>query len=178
MSVLAGGLRQRMIFDSLYAMIHDNLATLGWFTVGRRHAPINLVVEHQDLTTEVPINTMALTDENVTNVPWEVGSTLSEDTRYFYVDFFGENDAVAKQIIGDVRDILLGKYASIGCTAPVLLVHDYRQPTPPVAFSCDIVNVRVDRSHDYSRPWLRHWYSIQGSLLDYYTNDEDATAVQ
>lgn len=171
MTVLAGGLRTRMIFDNLYTVINGGLSDLGWYGSGRRHQPITTVVEAQDITHVVAVNTLALSDENVATELWELGSTLSQDTRYYYVDFFGESDAVAKHLIGDVRDILLGKLSSIGRTSPTLQVYDLRQATPPLLFECDVVNVRVDRSHDYEHPWLRHWYSIQFALFDYYTND-------
>jgi hypothetical protein len=185
---VAGGLRGRLIFDNIYLLLKNNLESLGWINgnAGRRHQPISLVVESQDLTTEVPVNTLALSDENVSSRPWEIGSQLTEDTRYYYVDFFGESDPVAKHLTGDVRDILQGKYASLGRTAPVLIVYDLRNnnnanPTPPplpVLFSCDIIDIRVDRAHGYREPWLRHWYSVQFALLDYYNNDADAAAVQ
>lgn len=173
MTVLAGGLRTRMIFDNLYGVINVGLSNIGWFEAGRRHAPISMVAEEQDSTQEVPVNTLAVSDENVSSQVWEVGSQLSQDTRYFYVDFFGESDAVSKHIIGDVRDILLGKFPSVGLKGPVLPVYDLSQATPTVVFSCDIIRVTVDRSHDYTHPWMRHWYSLQVSLLDYYDNQYD-----
>jgi hypothetical protein len=174
---VVGGLRTRLIFDNLYNLIKDNLTQLDWLNGdgSRRHSPIHFVVESQDITTEIPINTLTLSDENVASTPWEVGSQFTEDTRYYYVDFFAESDPVGKHLIGDVRDILLGKYASLGRVAPELDVWDLRnngQPTQ-VLFSCTIIDVRVDRAHGYREPWLRHWYSVQFGLLDYYTSDAD-----
>jgi hypothetical protein len=173
---VVGGLRSRLIFDNLFYLIQTNLDQLGWLDGnGRRHSPIHLVVESQDITTEIPINTLTLSDENMSSVPWEVGSQLTQDTRYYYVDFFAESDPVGKHLIGDVRDVLHGKYASLGRTAPNLDVWDLRtngQPTN-LLFSCDLINIRVDRAHGYREPWLRHWYSIQFALLDWYTNDAD-----
>lgn len=178
MAVLAGGLRARMIFDNLYGLVETGLADLGWFGSDRRHQPIHLADSQQDITTEIPINTLSVCDENIASIPWEIGSQLTEDTRYYYLDFFGESDSVGKHIMGDVRDILLGKLASIGRTAPVLYVYDLRQATPPQLFSCDIVHVRQDRAHNWDHPWLKHWYSIQMGLLDYFTNDQDAGPVE
>jgi hypothetical protein len=175
MTVLAGGLRSRMIFDNLYNLIQSNLTALGWFESGLRFQPIVMVNEQQDTTTPVQINTLAVADAPVSSVLWEVGSELTEDTRWYFVDFFGESDALAKHVIGDVRDILLGKFASIGLSAPVLPVYDLRQPTPPFLFSCQITNMRQDRAHTWSHPWERHWYSLHFSLLDYYNVDTDVT---
>ena len=169
MTVVAGGLRSRLILYNLFNMLNSSLTDLGWFNPGRRHKPISFVIEEQDLTSEVKINTLALSDEAISSTPWEIGSTLTEDTRWHYLDFFAENDAVGKDLIGDCRDILLGKLASVGRVSPTLDVFDLTQATPPRIFSCDIITVRVDRSHDYTYPWLRHWYSIQFSLFDYYS---------
>jgi hypothetical protein len=175
---VVGGLRARLIFDTLYRLINDTLTQLGWLNgdpLVRRHQPVQFVVEQQDLALEVAINTLALSDENVSSGYWEVGSSLTEDTRYYYLDFFAESDPVGKHLMGDVRDILMGKYASLGRTAPVLEVYDLRNNGAPTdfLFSCDITDVRLDRSHGYREPWLRHWYSVQYSLLDYYTSDAD-----
>lgn len=179
---VVGGLRSRLIFDNLFYLIKDNLTTIGWLNGdgSRRHQPVNLVVEAQDLTTEVPINTLSISDENVSSEPWEIGSQLTQDTRYYYVDLFAESDPVGKHLIGDVRDILAGKFASLGRTAPVLEVYDLRNNGQPntLLFTCDLIDIRVDRAHGYREAWLRHWYSIQLALLDYYTNDADTAAVQ
>jgi hypothetical protein len=173
---LVGGLRTRLIFDNLYLMLKNNLTQLGWLDGNgtRRHAPVQFVVEQQDLTTEVPINTLTLSDENVTSALWEVGSQLAEDTRWYYVDFFAESDPLGKDLIGDVRDILAGKFVSLGRSGPVLQVLDLRNPTPQYLFECDVMDIRVDRSHGYRETWLRHWYSVQFALYDYYGSDADA----
>lgn len=179
--IVVGGLRGRLIFDSIFVTLQSGLTALGWINGDgpRHHQPVTLVMEQQDVYTEVPINTMALTDENVVSDPWEIGSVLSEDTRYYYIDFFGESDAVSKHIIGDVRDLLLGKMPDIGPTGPEIKVYDYRvKPNPPKLFSVEIMNVRVDRSHEMGRPWLRHWYSIQFQAIDYYNTNADADPAQ
>jgi hypothetical protein len=177
---VVGGLRSRLIFDNLFLVVNHGLEQLGWLDGnGRRHQPVHFVVETPDVTSEVPINTLALSSESVTTTPWEIGSQLSQESRYFYLDFFGENEAVSKHIIGDCRDILLGKYTSLGRTGPVLDVWDLRNNGTPSTwlFACDIIDARIDRSHDWSQNWLRYWYSIQATLLDYYTNDADPAPV-
>lgn len=173
MTTLVGGLRSRMVFDSCYKVINDSLTALGWFGPSRRHAPINFTAGEQNTLVEVPLNTLALSDENVSSTPWELGSELAEHTRWYYVDFFAEDDAVGKHLIGDVRDILEGRLPSIGRRGATMPVYDMRQATPPVLFSCEVANCRIDRAHDYSHEWLRHWYSVQFVLLDYYGDETD-----
>jgi len=175
MAIIVGGLRSRLIFDSLFAVLDDGLTALGWLSppVPRRNLPVSLVAEQQDVSHEVALNTVALSDENVSSTPWEMGSQLAEDTRNYYIDFFGESDAVAKHVIGDLRDLVMGKMPDIGPAGPVINVYDYRQSPAPFIFGVDVINVRVDRSHDTTHPWLRHWYSIQLQLLDYFNTSLD-----
>jgi len=168
---IVGGLRSRLIFDSTYQTVKDGLTALGWFETGRRHAPINLVDEPQDTDEEVPLNTLAVSDENVRSENWELGSILAEKVRWFYVDLFAESDSLGKHLIGDVADLLEGRFASIGRAGPVIYVYDYRQTTPTAVFTCDVMNLRIDRAHGWNRPWLRHWYSIQFQVVDFYADD-------
>jgi hypothetical protein len=173
---IVGGIRSRLIFDSLYNTINNGLTALGWFESGRRYAPVTFLAEEQETSTEIPLNTLALSDENVSSMDIELGSVLADMTRYYYVDFFAESDVLGKQLIGDVRDLLEGRMPDLGPPGPVINVYDYRQATPPIVFACQVLNVRVDRAHSWTQPWLRHWYSCQLTLIDTYGTDEDAYA--
>jgi len=168
-----GGLRSRLIFDSVYHTIKDGLKYLGWFDGGRRHAPIFFVAEPQETETEIPLNTVALSDENINSKPIELGSELAEHTRWFYVDMFAEDDAVGKHLIGDIKDILEGRMPSIGRSGPVVDIYDYRMATPQQVATCYVQNVQVDRAHGWNKPWLRHWYSVQFQLVDTYSSEND-----
>jgi hypothetical protein len=170
---IVGGLRSRLIFDSTFRLISDGLTALGWFDPARRHAPVNLVDEPPDTEREVPLNTLALSDENVSGTAWELGSNLAEKIRFFYVDLYAESDSLGKHLIGDVADLLEGRFASIGRTGPTVDVYDFRQATPSVVATCDVVNLRVDRAHGWTKEWLRNWFSIQFQLVDFYGEDED-----
>jgi hypothetical protein len=168
---IVGGLRSRLIFDSTFKTVKDGLTDLGWFDPARRHQPINLVDEPQDTDKEVALNTVAVSDENINSLYYELGSNLAEKPRFFYVDFFAESDGLGKHLIGDVADLLEGRFVSIGRSGPVVDIYDFRQNPPSHIFSCDVQNLRVDRAHGWTRPWLRHWYSIQFQLVDFYGSD-------
>lgn len=170
-----GGLRQRLIRDSLYNMLHDSLDALGWFDAGRAHKPINMIAKPIDDDgkpigegTPIPLNTLSVVPADLGDQDWELGSMLAEHTWMFYVDFYAENDAWGLQMIGDVRDILKGRHPDANRLRPHLPVYDYREATPTVQFYCEIDEVVLDRAQDFPKPWQKHWYACRFVVVDYY----------
>lgn len=160
-----GGLRDRLIHESLYRLVRDALLdNLGWGAPGRAHLPLNVVRTPVDPHTDVPLNTMTVTPEDIAGEPYELGSHASVDTHPFWVDFYGENEDVAGQVIGDVREILRGKIA--GRTAPVLDVYDFDLATPVVLFSCVLEDVRTHRAHEVTRAHEQHWRAVSVDVVD------------
>jgi hypothetical protein len=176
---LVGGLRAIMIHDSLVHMVEDSLAALGWFdpTVydtpagTRTNQPLHFIPRPADWQDKVLFNSYAISTDDVTDHPAEIGSDLTEDTRLFTIDLYCEDDHIGTHLKDDVRDILRGKIPSIGRTGPVLQVFDYSQPTPPVVFSCDIDNVVADRAHNFPKAWQQHWWSIRCDVVDTYGDE-------
>lgn len=168
---LAGGLRQRFIKDSLFNMIQESLDAIGWFDSGRNNEPINLIARAVPNDEEIPINTLALSSGDLESDDWELGTLLAEHTWMFYVDFYGENDSVATHMIGDVRDILAGRFADAGRTRPHVAVYDYRMATPTIQFYCDIEEVMIDRAVDFPKPWQKHWWVCRFMITDYYGSE-------
>ena len=172
---VVGGLRARLIFDSVYNMINDSLTDLGWFDSGREHLPIQMTAEMLDPENEIPFNTLTLSADDITSADVEIGSTYAEHNRFYFIDFYAENDAVGEHMIFDLRDILDGRMPSIGRSAPTVDVYDYRtQPAPPKIFYVEIEGVFVERSGSFVKPWQRYWWTISFSTLDYYANENDA----
>lgn len=172
---LGGGLRSRMIEMSTFETIKTALTALDWFASGRRHQPIILVNEAQEPTGDpIAFNTLALSSENVASSDEELGSLLAEHRRSYYVDFFAESDALGQHVIGDVKDILEGRMPSLGRSNPIIDVYDYRQATPPQVFYVEVEGVTIDRAHGFPQPWARHWFSVQFTLIDYYSDDGTA----
>lgn len=165
---IQGGLRQRLIKDSLFNMLKDSLTALDWFDVGRSHKPINMIARSVPNDEEIPLNTIALSSGDLEEEAWEVGSLLSEHTWMFYVDVYGESEAIGSHLIGDVRDIMAGRHADAGRTRPNFPVYDYRQATPPIEFYCDIEEILIDRALDFPRAWQKHWYVCRFLVVDYY----------
>lgn len=168
MTSVEGGLRARLIRDSLEELVRSGLTARGWFDPGRRHSPIVFVPEPNDWDEPIEANSLAISGGDSIDDPLELGSTASEDRWTFYVDFYAEDESVGTDVSGDIRDLLRGQLPSIGRTNPVLPVLDFREATPTELFTCDIESVVLDRGRGFSQPWLRWWYTVRLDLVDEY----------
>lgn len=166
-----GGLRARLVHDSVYRMLYDALADLGWFDASSTHSTIAFNSEPLPPDIEVPFNTMALADEDESTEEIELGSQLQDLRWQMYVDFFGENDAISLHVIRDVKDILQGRMPSIGRERPVVEVYDYTLATPVVIFTVEIEGVFTDKARDFPQPWLRAWRSCGFTVVDTYDDE-------
>lgn len=166
-----GGLRARLIRDSVYNAINNALADLGWFEASANRAPVTFRPAPCPLDEQVPPNTLALSDENNDAADLELGSALAEFTWSMFVDIYGEDDAVALHLAGDVADILAGRMPSVGRSRPVIDVYDYTLATPVVIFTVEVIEVHKDRAHGYPQPWLRFWRSVPFKVVDSYTDE-------
>lgn len=161
----AGGLRQRLVSDSVYHLLMDNLGSLGWFDSGRQHGALSVRTESVKNDEEIPLNTVVISETVTTDNQAEMGSNLGDITTTFYVEIYAENEPLGKQFIHDVRDILKGRLAR---TSTVLPVYDWSMATPAVIFSCEIDDVVVDQARDFPKPWQRNWWSCRFDIVDVY----------
>lgn len=168
----SGGLRARLVRDSLYSLIRDNLDALGWFDANRDHIPINMIPREISLDEEIPLNTVSISGDTANLRDWELGSNLQEQRWIYYVDIYAEDDSIGIHLGYDIRDILAGKMSSLGRTAPTLIVYDYTLATPVPIFDCEIDSITIDRSRNPVKSFMKYWYSLQLAILDYYS-DED-----
>lgn len=173
MTTYVGGLRARLVHDSVFAMLRDALATLGWFDASANHSTITFNAEALPPDIEVPLNTMALADEDEQGEDLELGSGLQELRWQMWVDFYAENDTIGLHVIRDVKDILEGRMPSIGRGRPTVDVYDYTLATPVVVFAADIEDVRTDKGRDFAQPWLRYWRACAFTVVDTYDNEDD-----
>lgn len=161
-----GGLRDRMVFESFAMMLKDSLDQLGWFDDDRAHSPIHWRTSIVPESEEVPINTLAMSSEDSTHIDMEIGSGLSEDRMFVLTDFYAENDALGRHLMGDVRDVLRGKMPDVDRTDPVFTVYDLRDDPPTPLFVAEIEGVRLDRAHGFDTPFRRHWFSVLCQLIE------------
>lgn len=173
MTVPVGGLRARLIRESLYRMLHDSLDDLGWFdTVNRRHAPVALLPDEVPNRDAVQPNTAAIAELQVRERGEELGSNLTEHRWTLYVDFYGENNAVAIDFSTDIKDILGGRMPSINRTRPNLPVYDWRMATPSIIFNCQIEDIMVEKVA-LDKPFKHFWYTVRFDVLDSYGGEDD-----
>ena len=175
MATYTGGIRDRLIYDSVWHTVNDALTALGWFNTGRDHSPVTLVAEQLDWEHEIEPNTIAFAPERVSDQEWELGSDFKQNRWRFYFDIFGENEALGNQLSGDIRDILRGKIPSVGRDMPVINVLDYTSSTPSQIFYCTVERVTKDRSPTFTHRWQRYLYVVAMDLVDYYDTVTDDT---
>lgn len=164
MATLRGGLRDRMLFDSVMNVIVDDMTTQGWFDAGREHGAITVVDEFPTEQDEVALNTLAFSFQAATGTDMEMGSMSEDHTVAIFIDFFSEGDALGRHLMGDI-------YAYIRENMQ-FDVYDYRQATPPVEFVATVEG-EVDE-HTPVRAvnsWQKHWY-----VIDFQVNDGRANA--
>lgn len=167
--ITTGGIRDRLLRDAAAAMLHAALDQLHWFDAGNA-ARMTWAETPVDGSVTVPLGTIALEwDQSLLNDEFELGSNLAEYRHVVYVDVYGHDEDSARQVIGDVRDILLGKMPAIGAEFPILDVYDTTQsPVPPdPAFQVLIESVEDDRPfRETSKPWQRFWLTCKFELVE------------
>ena len=160
MAALSGGLRDWMIHESLFQAIKTQLTTLGWFDVGREHAPIVMIDEFPDDNAEVAFNTMAISMGDSGGRDSELGSNNEDHEITMFVDFFAENDALGRHVRGDVYEFLR--------TNPIQPIYDYSDVGNPQEFDVEIQDDVDQRKPDRAvNKWQKHWYVVSFTAMDY-----------
>lgn len=155
---LTGGLRDRMILESVLQFIKSDLSARGWFDTGRQHGPITVVDEYPD-DREVALNTLAISYGPTMQERAEMGSKAELHRQTIYVDFYAESDALGRHVIGDIYDNLAKNV--------LIPVYDYSLATPVQDFSVEVVDDSLEKSKPSStNPWQRHWYILSFIIED------------
>lgn len=173
MSTPVGGLRARLIRESLFRMLHTAVTDLGWFAPGRNHSPLTFNSDPITDLREIAPNSAALADFDTNDGEVELGSLLTDVTWRFYVDMYAESEALGLHFSRDIKDILQGRMSSIGRTRPDFGVTDFTAATPSVIFFCEIIGVRVDRPITASKDHDKFWYTVRFDVVDAYATDLD-----
>jgi hypothetical protein len=170
---IVGGLRVRLIYDSLYNEIERALSELGWFDSGREHLPVSFISQPVDDKEGIDLNTLVLLGEDQFDNEEEMGSSFAEHRRQFFLDFYGESQPLGEHVIFDCRDILEGRMPSVSRDGPVFTLRDYTTLGAPTFGTAEIEFVNVDRAHNINYPWQKNWYSCSFTVVDYYGNEDD-----
>lgn len=159
---LEGGLRDRMLIESLGNHIQTELTTLGWFDAGREHRPISIRTGFPTDTDEVELNTIAFSVENAAGDDTEMGSNAEVHMTAFYVDMFMEDDSVGWHLSGDI-------YAYLKKNR-VLDVYDYSAVGDPTDFQVELTDIDRRKPPRATNPWQRHWFTVSCIAEDYRPN--------
>lgn len=151
---LVGGLRDRMVLESVLRQIEAALGALGWFDAGRQHLPITVIDEYPDIDVQVPLNTLAFSYGDSFNRLVELGALTTYHHAPIFIDFFAESDALSRHVSGDI-------YAWVN-ENPVIPVYDYDLATPVIDFYVEVLeeSVEVQRPARATNPWLKHWSTV------------------
>lgn len=159
---LTGGLRDRMLIESLGNHIQAELTTLGWFDSGREHRPISLRTGFPTDTDEVELNTIAFSVEDAAGDDTEMGTNAEVHATAFYVDMFMEDDSVGWHVSGDIYAFLKKNR--------VLDIYDYSTTGDPVDFQVELLDVDRRKPPRATNPWQRHWFTVSCIAEDYRAN--------
>jgi hypothetical protein len=174
--MIRGGLRTRLVIDSVRVAVISALQQAGWFdpTVhdtppgSRHHQPFRYISRPVEWSAKIEANAIAIGPEDIADDPYGFGGEV-QDVNDVYVDLFAEDDSLGWQVTYDLRDSLLGKTANgIG---PQIDVYDFRQPTPAPFTTVDVDLIEIDRSQGEARTWQRHWFMTHVVLLDEYGDE-------
>jgi hypothetical protein len=180
--VIRGGLRTRLIGDSLRLAVIAGLEVLGWFDPTiydqppglRQHQPLRYVPRPSKWDVPIAPNCLAISTEDILEDEFGLGDEVADSIRC-YIDIFGEDDPVSWHLTQDIRDLLIGRIGATGRHGPVLDIYDLRMPTPAPFTQIDIEEVFVDRARNEAREYQNHWFMIRVDLLDEYADEFDAT---
>jgi len=154
MATLEGGLRDRMLLESILQDIKADLVARGWFTLGREHGPITIVDEYPDDKAEVELNTIAFSLGDTNSTSTELGSKAETLYVPVFIDMFAENDGLGRHVVGDIHSHVqdVGQFD----------VLDYRDPSPPVEFRVQLVDGSIERSKPTRavNSWQKHWHVV------------------
>lgn len=166
MTDYAGGIRNRLIYDSVFYTVQSCLDELGWFTPADWRKDVQMVPDPVDFKHPLEPNVIAIYDSDILDSDGELGSNLADITWTMYVDVFAESRSVGLHIVNDVRDILRGRI--LGRTTATIPVLDYSLATPVQIFYVDIENVLIDKPENPSEIWLKDWYTCRFDIIDSY----------
>lgn len=153
-----GGLRDRLIHESMLKNLESHLATLGWFDAGREHAPIVMIDEFPDDNAEVVVNTLAVSLGDSDGVPRELGAKSESHEMTIFVDFFAENDSIGRDVRGDVYAYFRGNQTQA--------VYDYSTGGAQFGTVDILDDIEKRKPNRAVNKWQKHWYVVSFTLVD------------
>ena len=165
-----GGLRLRLIRQSLFYVVSSSLGSLGWLDSNRQHLPVVLLSEQGSWDQEIKPNTVCLSDGPSMSSDGEMGSNFSSFKLSFFFDVYAESDAVGLHLATDIRDVLQGRFPSIGRSGPMLDCVNFSLATPTV-FASLPMSADLDRMPKATKQYEEHWYVVGCTVDDEYGSE-------
>jgi hypothetical protein len=164
---LSGGTRARCVKRSVYDVVKAGLTTIGWFNSGRNHAPINLIPDRPDFSSNVtvPANTCALFVGGSESSQLELGSYSIQDEYQMWFEIYAEDDQLGIALSKDIQKILQGAYPGVN-DVPTLILYDYTQSPAVNSGYLDICDVKFTHP-DGNETWQRYWFKVMFCVTDY-----------
>lgn len=163
-----GGLRARLLQDSLRLVLDNGLADLGWFNPNRTHKPLRFLPEPQDWDHPIAFNSMVVSTRSRSTEEIEVGSHFNQDTARVTVDIYAENDSLALDLANDIRDLIRGRLP-LGLINGTFSILDLRMATPTALGYARIGEVRMTRvAPQPTSPHSLYWFGVDVDVHDYY----------
>lgn len=158
--MLEGGLRDRMILESVMNDIVADLTTRGWFDPNREHDPITVVDEFPDDKDDVALNTLAFSLGDTASRGMELGSNAEVLYVPIFADFYAESDGLGRHVVGDI--------ASHAQDVGQFQVYDYSTVGDPAEFIVQIAEDGIDRSKPARavNAWQKHWHIVAVMVVD------------
>lgn len=157
---LSGGLRDRMLVESITQKVVSELTTVGWFGSNRQHSPIIVETAYPENGEEPEVNTLVISLGSYLGGLNELGAKSEEHFTSIYIDFFGESRALSTELMGDIWEILK--------TNPVMPVYDYSAVGNPIDFyvELDEESMRL-RYSNATREYQKFWAELFFGVTDY-----------
>lgn len=178
MTVLQGGARDAIVWESVHRWFHDRLDELNWFgPLGRPNPaggqPITIpsitwLTERVDDDTTIAPNTLIISHEDTTSVPLETGSNATIDSTVYWVEFFASDAHIGRLVSGDLYALARGQMAQIDVEETVIPVFDWREPNPtePLFYVSIEDAERIHGGQNPERPEMRNWYGVTFVIVD------------
>lgn len=159
MTMPTGGKRDRFIVEAFHRALSDHLEALGWMDLDDAHSPIVIVDGFPDDPGSVAPNTLAISMGDLDVFPSELGHHAGDFDMVMFCDFYGETDAISRQMAGDILEWCMA--------VEYLPVRDYEDPEEPVLFQVEVLDDANAREPAVNQSFEKHWRVVSVSLIDY-----------
>lgn len=161
---LVGGKRDRMLLQSIFNFVRDELDILNWFDVRPSHSQVFMVDIYPEEEEQVLINTLAVSVGDTHYLQAELGSNAEEHHTPIYFDFYAQSDGIGRHMVGDIYSILMRN--------PVIPVYDLDLATPTIDFYVEVVEETVEKQRPLhaTNAWQKHWNVVFCQVRDFRTN--------